>query len=163
MAKANLTAQRLRELLDYDQETGIFTWKIPRGAFKIGDASGSLKAAGYIYIGIDFESYLAHRLAWLHVHGEWPQNQIDHINGNRSDNRISNLRDVSTSENQQNQRRAKRNNKLGFLGVSAYGNKFGARINIPGRVINIGCFDTPEEAHAAYLAEKRKIHPASTI
>jgi hypothetical protein len=108
MAKKNLTAERLRELVDYDPETGKFTWTRNR-AYKAlgGTAAGYLNTNGYARITIDSVSHAAHRLAWLHVYGEWPKASIDHINRNRQDNRIANLREATQSEQNANSSRAK--------------------------------------------------------
>lgn len=106
---------------------------------------------------------MAHRLAWLYVHGEWPSKHLDHLNGNRTDNRIENLRQVSVAENAENTRRPHRDNKSGYLGVCKKRGKWLAVIQIKGKYTRIGLFDTPEMAHEAYLAEKRKHHKACTI
>jgi hypothetical protein len=87
-----LTAERLRERLHYDAETGVFTRRVGSGHAHAGDMAGSVHSTGYVRIGIDGGKYTAHCLAWLYVHGVWPSDQIDHINRNRSDNRIANLR-----------------------------------------------------------------------
>jgi len=161
---STLTAERLRELLDYNQETGVFT-RLVRTAqrVRVGDTAGCKDTHGYLLIMIDRRPYKAHRLAWLHVHGVLPASQIDHIDGNPANNRISNLRDVSCSVNQQNRKLAQNGNKLGVLGVSRHGNKFRTRIVTDGKMRHIGVFDTPELAHAAYLAVKRRIHEGCTI
>lgn len=159
MAKTNLTAERLRELLDYDPVNGTFTWRVNRNGVRIGDRAGSLvDSRGYLRVGIDGREYSAHRLAWLYVHGEWPTQVIDHCNGDPSDNRIENLRDVSQQVNVQNQHRARSTNKCGLLGVRRQGKRWYARIMTNGRERHIGTFDTPEEAHAAYLAVKAVLH-----
>ena len=114
-------------------------------------------------IRIDGKGYQAHRLIWLYVNGAWPVNEIDHVNGVRNDNRISNLREVTNSQNLQNQRKPSLNNTSGFLGVSAYGGKWLAQIKLSGKKQHIGYYDTPAEAHAAYIAKKREIHPFGTL
>ena len=113
---------------------------------------------------IDEREYSAHRLAWLYVHGAWPTGQIDHINGDRGDNRISNLRDVTPALNTQNQRRAARSNKSsGLLGVTANRGRWLAQISIGGKSRNLGRYATPEEAHAVYVAAKRVLHAGCTL
>lgn len=112
---------------------------------------------------IDGRKYLVHRLVWLHVHGEFPLNQIDHINGNGCDNRIENLRDVTPSTNSQNKRVARTDNKCGSLGVSIERNKFVAQIKSGCLKIKIGRFNTIEEASNAYLKAKRELHEGCTI
>lgn len=118
---------------------------------------------GYIQIHVCGRLYYAHRLAWLNVHGAWPENMIDHIDGVKSNNRIANLRDVTSQTNCQNQHRAHSRNKTGLLGVQARGERFFARILVDGHHTHLGTYDTPEEAHKAYVAEKRKHHAGSTI
>jgi len=159
-----LTAQvdTLRGLLDYEPETGIFRWRVqPSRNVKAGVVAGTLNHDGYIRIMVDGKKFLAHRLAYLHFHGVWPEQQIDHLNGDKSDNRIANLRDVSPSINAQNQTRPRRGNASGFLGVSwnKDNKRWEARIKINGRKQHIGLFDTPKAAHAAYLAAKLRFHP----
>jgi hypothetical protein len=159
-----LTAERLREALTYDSVTGVFTWiKPPSWRVKIGDVAGSLASIGYVYIKLDNYKYLAHRLAWFYVHGIWPVDQIDHINGDRANNKIINLRSVSRSVNLQNQRQARSHNSTGFLGVSPHRKKFAARIGVDGKYTYLGSFNTPELAHAAYVDAKRALHPGNTL
>lgn len=163
---AQITADRGRELLIYDPETGVFTRRITAGKFLAGTIAGTESAVGYIYIGIDGMPRLAHRLAWMYVHGAWPADQIDHINGNKSDNRIANLRDVSRATNMQNLKGARKDNKSsGLLGVTfnRHAGKFAAQITVEGKMRNLGLYGSPQEAHAAYLAEKRRVHHGCTI
>lgn len=102
---------------------------------------------------------MAHRLAWLYVHGRWPDGLIDHKNGDRADNRFDNLRDVAHRVNMQNLRKAFVSSKTGLLGASPLKDgRFGAFIKRDGKSKNLGTFDTPELAHAAYVAAKRVIH-----
>lgn len=170
MAAADLTADRLRELLHYDPATGGFIWlktrskKVPPGSV----AGGINKVHGYRQIKVDGVKLPAHRLAWLYVHGYWP-NQIDHINGVRDDNRLENLRDVTPQINAQNVHKPRRDNKkTGMMGVG-YGSKIRgtkkwfARVTVEGRRVLIGYFYNPEDAHGAYLEAKRRLHPGCTI
>lgn len=167
MADANLTAERLRELLHYDPETGVFTFRIatkPRlgGRAQPGKVAGSEhKTIGYVYLCIAKKKYLAHRVAWLYVHGEWPL-LIDHINGVRNDNRLANLRDSSPLLNSQNRRVTLAGTGL----IGAYRTRegrFKSSIRVGGRQKWLGVFDTAEDAHFAYLAAKRKLHQGCTI
>lgn len=159
-----LTAERLRELLHYNKATGDFTWRVcSNGYTRAGYIAGHMTKCGYWNIQIDRRKYCAHRVAWLYVYGEWPKVQIDHINGRRLDNRWCNLRLATQSENNQNQRAANSRNKCGFLGVSRHGPRWRANIGINGHKKHIGVFDTPELAHAAYLAAKARLHPFQTI
>src|SRR5262245_33505102 len=111
-----LTAERLREVLDYDPSTGVFKSNGGRCGSRVGATLvGTVRPDGYREIRIDWQRYLAHRLAWLHVHGSWPAGDIDHVNGNPSDNRIVNLRLATRTQNNANSRR--RPNTSGFKGV----------------------------------------------
>jgi len=112
-----ITQTELKELLHYDPETGDFTWLKNRGSrARIGGRAGSTESTGYIQICIKKKLYMAHRLAWFYIHGEWPPAFIDHIDGNRSSNILKNLRSVTRCENQQNQK-LYRTNKSGISGV----------------------------------------------
>lgn len=156
--------QRLRELLDYDAETGVFTWRESRGGSQSGGAAGFMNPKGYVRICISGKRYAAHRLAWLYVNGEWPSGEVDHLNGVRNDNRIANLRDATTSINQQNQRQARTNNRSsGLLGVTRKRSKWQAQIETNGRNVFLGCYSTKEDAHLAYLKAKRERHDGCTI
>ena len=159
--KDELTAERLRELLDYNPHTGEFVWRVSCRGTKAGDIAGSSGSEGRRHIIIGYARFKAHRLAWLYVHGVWPKGLIDHINGIPFDNRIANLREASMSENLCNQRRAHTNNKTGILGVQwkKDRNKFRARIVIAGKEKHLGYFDTKEKAQEAYLSAKQELHP----
>ncbi len=167
MTRGDLTAEHLRDLLSYDADTGHFVWKVTVAqGVKAGRVAGSTSVWGYRTIQVLGRSYRAHRLAWLYVYGEWPSAYIDHINGNRSDNRIANLRDVPRNVNAQNQRRPQKNNKCGLLGVSwhSQARKWVAQIQRPsGGKKCLGLFETPEAAHEAYLATKRQMHEGCTL
>jgi hypothetical protein len=154
-----LTAERLRELLDYNPETGIFRWNV---AARAGTVVGCLNR-GYRVIRVDRMLYRAHRLAWLHVYGCWPTDEIDHINGIKDDNRLANLREVTCAENQQNRRSARTDNKTGLLGVSSSQGGFQAQIKVNCKLFFLGRFATAELAHAAYLEAKRRLHPAGML
>jgi hypothetical protein len=161
---ATITAERLREILSYSEETGVFT-RLQRTSTRIhvGDVAGSLDANGYIIIYADNRPYKAHRLAWLHVHGVWPDNQIDHIDGCRSNNALANLRDVTRSVNAQNKRCAPSHSTHGFMGVTRNKKRWQAKIRLNGVLHHIGLYETPEQAHAAYIATKRQLHEGCTI
>lgn len=158
----SITQARLKELLEYDPETGVFTRLTTVSQAKAGSAAGSL-SAGYLAVRLDGKLYYCHRLAWLYMTGQWPRQHVDHINGRRTDNRWSNLRDVARRTNQQNMRHAFASNTTGLLGVSKNHKRFMANIGVPGGTRYLGTFDTPEEAHAAYLAAKRQFHEGCTI
>lgn len=167
MAARDLTAERLRELVAYDQDTGRFTRRTSTGGRLAGTECGHINARdGYCQIRVDGAIYLAHRLAWLYVHGEWPRSEIDHINGIRVDNRIGNLRDVEACVNHQNLRRPMVTNRNGFLGVFRADkciDRWQARIRVNGRLMTVGTFGSKQEAHAAYVKAKRRFHEGCTI
>lgn len=161
-----ITQSQLHEMLNYDPQTGVFTWRThpsKKVRIRVGDVASSVSTAGYAVIKIFGKPYLAHRLAFLYMRGEWPKNQIDHIDGNRLNNRIENLRDVTAFVNMQNQRRALANNSCGVLGVTRVGNRFQARIKTNRIKVHLGTFATPEEAHYAYLTAKRIRHEGCVI
>jgi hypothetical protein len=162
MAKPDLSVDRLRELLDYNPETGVFIWRVQSGRQPVGSTAG-WKQGGRIYIKVSGHQVAAHRLAWLYVYGFMPKQQIDHINGDPSDNRITNLRDVSDIENKQNIRKPKAGNKSGYLGVAPNKKRWFAKITVNRQQICLGTYDTPEEAYQAYVAAKRRLHPTCTI
>jgi hypothetical protein len=167
MATANLTAARLRELFNYNPDSGIFTRiQVPFNRPQdLGIVVGGLSKAGYWRICIDNIRYQAQRLAWLYVHGVQPIGDIDHINGVRHDNRISNLRDVSRSVNMQNLHRAHRDKAGKLLGVTynSVERKWIAQICTNGMYKHLGRFPTEELAHSAYLSAKRVMHEGCTI
>ena len=141
-----LTAERLRELLRYDPETGIFTWRTNRrGGARAGNIAGC-KTDGYIQIHVDGEIHRAHRLVWLYVTGKWPVLYLDHKNGSRNDNRFSNLREATKAQNNRNHR-PHPNSKSGFKGVST-DHGYGWRARCAEQYL--GFFRSPEEAAKAY-------------
>lgn len=170
MTALRLTAQRLREVLHYDAEMGVFTRKVRTAQrHQVGDRADFLITsggqAGYRRVSIDSQRYLAHRVAWLYVYGQWPEHDIDHKDGDRSNNRITNLRDVVNQVNRENMRCARSDNKSGWLGVHLHddGIRWRARIQVRGRSRHIGLYETPEDAYAAYVAVKRQLHSGCTL
>ena len=158
----DITVETLRRLLDYEPDTGIFCWRIqPSRSVKAGAVAGSVNGDGYRYITVNRKAFAAHRLAWLYTHGVWPDHQIDHINGYKTDNRIANLRDVSGTVNMQNQTRSPKNSTSGYRGVrwDKRDKRWRATIKVNRKCHHIGYFKTAEEAHAAYLAAKLRLHP----
>lgn len=137
-----LTQEKLKELLDYDPATGIFINKIDRGkTAKKGNVSGYVDLKGYLIITITLKRYKAHRLAFLYMEGYLPENQVDHIDRNKLNNKWDNLREVSQSCNMRNCNIAK-NNKSGITGIywDKRSNKWRSRITNPKR-IHLGLFD----------------------
>lgn len=165
---SELTAERARELLHYDSATGILRWRVrpwKRSRAKAGDEAGYRRRDGYIRVGIDGVSYYGHRIALLISTGVWPSEVIDHIDGNPTNNRLANLRDVTATVNAQNLKGPRANNKVGLLGAS-YHKQSGlwhARIRVDGRCSSLGYFQTPDLAAAAYLAAKRQLHSGNTL
>ena len=146
-----LTAEHLRAALNYDSDTGIFTWKVnASGSARAGDVAGKLDSSGYSQIGLFRRIHLAHRLAWFYVYGVWPKEQIDHINRIKTDNRISNLRVVSQVENLQNKGKYS-NNASGHSGVSWHKptSKWLAELRRDGKRMYLGVFPLLEDAIAA--------------
>lgn len=150
--------QRLKELLSYDPATGVFRWRVkPSRAVSIDDIAGSVdRTNGYRRIALDGKkNYKAHRLAWLYVTGEWPQGDLDHINLDKDDNRIANLREATGSQNCANQK-AKRN---GLKGAYRLGQRWWQAVIVKhGKRFYLGCFATELEAHNVYSEAAKKVH-----
>ena len=147
-----LTIEQLKEVLEYNHDTGLFIWLKPNNGprAKVGDVAGG-KRSGYIAIKIKGKAYSAHRLAHLYMTGNFPENNIDHINHIKDDNRWTNLRDATSSQNQANQVNPK-NNTSGYKGVSWHKStkKWLAKIGYMNKDIYIGIYTTPQEAAEAY-------------
>jgi hypothetical protein len=153
-----ITPERLRELLTYDPDTGVFTWRGGVRRVRPGMIAGHAPpSTGYRRIFIDQKPYVAHRLAWLYVHGRWPLADIDHADGDPGNNALANLREASRTQNHGNRKRAC-NNRSGFKGVSFKPecNKWYARIYVSYRQHHLGYFSTPEAAAAAYAVAARR-------
>jgi len=153
----------LKTRLDYNKDTGVFTYLKTRCKSKVGTVAGSANSKGYLLVKIDGISIKLHHLAWAYSFGEFPSKTIDHINGIPSDNRIENLREVTSRINSENQRRPHSNNKSGFLGVSKAGNKYKAQIKVDGKKIYLGSADTPDDAYEIYIKAKRDLHSGCVI
>lgn len=162
MATQILTQTRLKELLRYDPDTGVFTWRVARTAgVKAGDVAGALDHEGYRILTLDNRPYKAHRVAWLYVTGEWPPHVIDHINKDAGDNRLCNLRLATSAQNGMNRRTDVRNS-TGVTGVTwcRTSKKWRADIGESGRIIRLGRFDNLIDAVAARKRAER-MHSAA--
>ena len=145
-----MTADELRERLSYDPDTGVFVWLKSAAPYRNGKVAGGASPKGYRSLRIDGKYVLAHRVAWLFVHGEWPDREIDHINGDGTDNRIANLRLATRGQNMMNTGN-RRNSTTGFKAVGVIpSGKYRARIRTNGKRIHLGVFPTAEDAAEAY-------------
>ena len=160
---SELSWEQVREVLSYDEETGVFTWKVSRPRVHAGDVAGYYDN-GYRKIRVKGHNYQASRLAIFWMTGEWPIHEVDHKNLNTKDNRYENLREATRTENQRN-RAARKDSTTGFKGVrfqrSAHGNRCGyyvAQIRAGGKRVYLGSFKTAEEAHQAYVVAAKAHH-----
>lgn len=161
-----LTVERLRYMIRYDKDTGYFYWNVAASdSIKVGDKAGFTDGKGYWGIRIDKQAYRAHRIAWLYSYGEWPVNEIDHIDGDPSNNKISNLREATHAENLQNQRKPQKSNTTGYLGVCFCKKTFrySAKLKDGSKYKSGPYRATAEEAANDYLEFKRLYHPFGTI
>lgn len=152
--------QTLKELLNYNPNTGVLTWKKrTSNRIKVGDVAGTINDQGYRLIGILGEEYRAHRLAWMYVTGEWPASEIDHRNGAHDDNRWENLREATSAENKQNLS-VRINNSSGFPGVSfdRRTKTWAGYINVNKKRTFLGRFNKKADAVLARLAAKERLH-----
>lgn len=158
-----LSIERLRQVLRYEAETGNFYW-IYRDTHKsnLGKNASIVRSHGYLNICIDGNYYYTHRLAWFYSHGEWP-NVIDHIDGEKTNNKLENLRSVSQRCNLENVLKPRKHNKSNLLGAFKTKSGFNSRLGYNKKSIYLGHFKTAEEAHNAYVKEKRRLHEGCTI
>jgi hypothetical protein len=155
-----IDADEVRRLLAYDPTTGRFFNAVNRRRARKGAPAEIEHNAGYRCVSIGGQKHLSHRLVWLYLHGEWPSGDIDHIDGDKQNNRPSNLRDVPRMVNTQNVRSARANNASGLLGATfcRQTGRWASTIRINGVKTHIGRFDTAEQAHAAYMRAKQQHH-----
>lgn len=153
-----LTAERVRELLDYDPMSGIFRWRVSRKNRAQAGAVAGTPSRGYIYIKIDGVTYRAHRIAWLYVHGVFPPGGLDHEDNIQSHNWINNLRPATQTQNNANSR-LRSDSTSGRKGASWHKQqqRWRSTIRINGKQIHLGMFDTPAEAHAAYALRAHEV------
>lgn len=157
-----LTLERLKELLHYDPATGQFTHAKQRGNVAAGQVAGNRKDDGYLRTKLDGKFYRLNRLAVFYMTGAWPEGDVDHQNRNRADNSWDNLRVLTRAANLQNTARARRRSTSGLVGAHRSGlpGKWTSAITANGVTHRLGMFDSPEEASAAYLAAKARLHPS---
>lgn len=159
-----ITAENVHAIFRY--RAGHLYWRESlSGKHRVaGKVAGYVSADGYVKVEVGGKAQSAHRIVWLMHRGEWPSGDIDHINGDRADNRIGNLRDVTHRLNTQNRRKAVRGSCTGHLGVTLHqSGRFRARIRADGKLMSLGLYDTPQQAHAAYVVAKRRLHAGNTL
>ena len=156
--REELTQDRLKEVLHYEPETGVTTRRKPWGRLAVGDVCGTPNKSGYTVIRVLGKNYRRDRLAVLYMTGSWPEHEVDHADGDRSNDEYSNLRPCTKSENQQNRKPCGKTS--GYLGVSWCSNhkRWRAQIKLDNRVRPLGFFTVEEDAHSAYLAAKSQLH-----
>ena len=154
-----MTQSRLKELLHYDPETGVFVWKVAHPRVRAGGRAGSISSRGYVRIRISGKDYWAHRLAWLYIHGDFPKNEVDHKDGDKTNNRIDNLRDCTHAQNHQN-RVSMPGSSSKYPGVSWYKNskKWRAKIVLHGKDKYLGLYESEVDAYKAYCKAKYELH-----
>lgn len=153
-----VTYDRLKDLLHYDPESGVWTWRDGGKGRSAGAVAGCATPLGYRVIGIGGAKHQSHRLAFLYMTGHEPEAEIDHINGVPGDDRWENLRPATPTQNRAN-KRACANNKLGVKGVHQlpYGS-YRAQIQKHGRMTDLGVFETVDDAAAAYWLAAQRVH-----
>jgi hypothetical protein len=155
-----MDGELIKQLLRYDPETGNLHWLQDRIRHKAGSIAGGVhKGSGYIRIEVAGKGMSAHRVAWFLHYGYWPKDQLDHINQDKRDNRIENLREATNGQNRANTRSSSRH---GLKGVAfkpwLKKRPWEARITSGKRVISLGCYATKEEAHQAYCEAAKRLH-----
>lgn len=161
-----VSPSRVREVLEYFSDLGTFRWRYRPSAGAVGQGwngmhagkqAGYYRPDGYLQVKVDDFAFLGHRAAWAYVYGAWPENRIDHINLNRSDTRIVNLREATDTENLYN-RPVQISSKTGLKGVVPYKGKWRAKITHDGKCYHLGKFNTPDAAHEAYCIAAVRLH-----
>lgn len=161
-ANAGVSIEELRGALSYDSETGHLTWLVKKPG-RIRTMAGGVNSRGYVVLSFNGRQLKATRVAWALHYGKWPDGVIDHINHDKQDNRLCNLRDVSVAVNTQNQVRAMAGSRSSLLGVFPAGSRWASKLVVNGRRVYLGVFATPEEAHSAYVEAKRLHHDGCTL
>jgi len=147
----------LKHMLRYEPETGLLFWTDAASKAVKGKQAGTLNR-GYIVVIYKSKFFKAHRLAWLLTYGEWPRQGLDHIDGNKSNNRICNLREADETVNQQNRDKARVDSQSGLIGASPYRRRWKSQIRVNGELKYLGVFDTAEMAHQVYMQAKKQFH-----
>lgn len=154
--KSKLSVEWLREQMAYEPDTGSFLWKVKKQGRRVGRVLGTTVWPGYQVIKVEGVVFYAHRLAWFYVHGEWPSNHIDHIDDDKANNAIDNLRIATPA---QNAARRKTTRKLApSRGVFPHGSGYVARIHFAGKRHYLGYFPTKQAAQKAYEAKAKEVH-----
>lgn len=155
----------LRAAFSYDPETGSITRLVGTSKREAGTSVPVPHGDGYLCVWLGRRQFFAHRVAWALGYGVAPVGYIDHINGDRADNRLANLRQTTKRGNAENLRKAYRNNRSGLLGVHSRAGRpgFRARIRVNGALLDLGAFENAADAHAAYLTAKRRLHAGCTL
>lgn len=154
-----ITQAEVMQVLSYNSITGIFTWLVRKSSRAgPGDRAGNRMPKGYRAIQIDGVQYYEHRLAWLYMHGVWPDKEIDHKDGITDNNIFDNLKQATRLQQVQNFHEENNKNKLGFMGVYKNGSGFATAINVVGKRVRLGTHESAELAHLIYMEAKRKYH-----
>lgn len=153
-----ISQEGLKELLNYDPLSGVFSWRCSvTNSVRTGQQAGSLHSSGYRNLQLNLKTYREHKLVWLYVYGTYPTDNLDHINGIRNDNRITNLRLATRSQNSCNRGKGS-NNSTGFKGVTPVNDKYRARVASCKKYFNLGTFPSAELAHQAYCKKASELH-----
>lgn len=163
MSEKYVNLELLKEFYLYNYDTGAFYHAKDRLFVRAGTIAGSKDGNGYMTLTVSGKKIKSHRAAWFLTYGYLPEKFIDHIDGNRTNNAILNLRLVDRVQNAQNMRKAKSNSPSGLIGAFRHKHKWRSQIVVNKKTINLGCFNTAEEAHQAYIKAKRSMHPYGTI
>lgn len=165
LRRGELTHARALLLVQYDPDTGVMVHRRDSRNAHAGAVVGHVNSEGYLRTQLDGCDLALHRLAVFYMTGHWPSAEVDHLDGNRQNNRWKNLRECSRKVNLQNRRKPNKNNVSGLLGAHFHplSGKYQARVSVDGKAHHLGLFKTPQEAHDAYVAAKRHLHEGNTL
>ncbi len=152
------TIERVNELFDYDRISGLLVARVSRNRRRAGTIVGTLTSHGYLRCKFDKDWWFLHNLVWFIAYGKWPVADVDHMDGDKTNNSINNLRECTRSQNKGNSKRHSVPTKSGLKGVTWQSKieKWQARLMVRGTHLSLGCYNTPEDAHAAYMAAAQK-------